>query len=312
MNRQLSQQDSSASLDLMLDVLSNVFGGIILICCLLAILPRQSTPPPLSPVELARSEMMERRVAAAKTELEALRKEIVKLTDTADPAVATLFQKRDELVNTLQVLQQDIKMLEGDEDFAAEVGAIMALGKSQDLEKQLQEIKRRLVSEENINKAMLDKVAHIEKRQKALDKQRKEIVSGRQYSVRFPKEKLDDSDPFPIIIRYGRVYPLVVGKGFKENPAIRSVPIDDDATAVKPIPGMGWVLPKDVVKLKEALEAARGKRLYISVYLYPDSHAVFNHIKPHFFAAKVDYGMEFVPTSRNLTFSSEGSKPPKL
>ena len=84
MNRQLNQRDSSESLELMLDVLSNVFGGVILICCLLAILPRHSNPPPLSPVESARSQMLERRIDSAQSQLEDMRQKVADLTDATD------------------------------------------------------------------------------------------------------------------------------------------------------------------------------------------------------------------------------------
>jgi len=312
MNRKLFQQDSSSSLDLMLDVLSNVFGGVILISCLLAILPRHATPPPLSPVDLAKSEMIERRIDAAKSELEKIKEKIEKLSENEAPEMVALLQKRKKLNDTLLAIQEEIKHLNGKEDIAAEIEAILALGKSEEMAKRLQKLQQLLASEENLSKAIREKIDFLESRLKSLNKQLKDTNAGRQYAVRFPKEKGDEGNPLPIIVRYGRIYPLVIGENLKQNPSVRRTPVGEDATIMKPIPGRGWVLPRDTDKLKETLRTAKGEQLYVTVYLYPDSHSSFNNLKTLIFAAKIGYGLEFVPADRSLTFSSEGSKPPKL
>ena len=312
MNRQLNQKDSSESLELMLDVLSNVFGGVILICCLLAILPRHSNPPPLSPVESARSQMLERRIDSAQSQLEDMRQKVADLTDATDSDLVKVLNERAELEVMLQALQKEIGKLDGDKDFSAEIMAVIELGESKALADKLSEITRKIISQENITNVMRDKISAMEKRREALNEQKEAISTGRNYSIRFPKEKADEGNPFPVIIRYGRIYPLSVGKNFEANPAIRKIQINDDATSMKPIPGKGWLLPRDLMKLEETLKSAKKEGLYVSVYLYPDSHTTFNAVKPNFFRVKIDYGMEFIPAKQNLSFGIGGAKPPKL
>ena len=55
MRRRLSGS-SDDSLELLLDTLCNVFGGIVLIACLLAIIPRATMPPPVCPNQPMRPE----------------------------------------------------------------------------------------------------------------------------------------------------------------------------------------------------------------------------------------------------------------
>ena len=92
-----------------------------------------------------------------------------------------------------------------------------------------------------------------------------------------------EGNPFPVIIRYGRIYPLAVGVGFEDNPAIRRIQINDDATTMKPIPGKGWLLPRDLMKLEETLKSAKKAGLYVSVYLYPDSQMLSIALSLNFF-----------------------------
>jgi hypothetical protein len=76
MKRRLQSASESDSLELLLDTLCNVFGGIVLIACLLAILPRQEMSSPLMPSESASAEMLERRLIAAREETIRLKSEI--------------------------------------------------------------------------------------------------------------------------------------------------------------------------------------------------------------------------------------------
>lgn len=313
MNRKFNQLGGDSSLDLMLDVLSNVFGGVILISCLLAILPRHSTPPPLLPEAQAKSEMIERRIDAAKNQLEELEAKIKEMNDLSNPLLAELQQERQTLNEALKAIQVEVEELNERADLGAEIEAISALGSSDKMATRLRKIQQRLASEDNLNKAIQTKMTFLEGRLEKLNKQLKSTSEGRQYAVRFPREKGNNGNPFPIIVRYGRIYPLNVGKSFDPNPSIRRTPVgDDDAVIMKPVPGKGWVLPRDADLLKATLRAASGQRFYVTIYLYPDSHSVFNDLKTQIFAARIGYGLEFVSANRSLTFSSKGAKPPKL
>ena len=70
------------SLDLLLDTMCNTFGGIIMIAILVALLAQQS-PAPIVPADRARSEMTERRLAIADTDLAAARALRTQLEDQA-------------------------------------------------------------------------------------------------------------------------------------------------------------------------------------------------------------------------------------
>ena len=63
--------NSEESLDLLLDTLCNMFGGIILISCLLALLTGQKNTAPGNPAEIsgAQGRLLAERIEAAKSEL---------------------------------------------------------------------------------------------------------------------------------------------------------------------------------------------------------------------------------------------------
>lgn len=312
MNRKLGQFDSTSSFDLMLDVLSNVFGGVILISCLLAILPRHSAPPPLWPAEIARSDMLERRIESAKSELESIQRQIDRLSRSGGVAIAELYAERDRLKQTLAQLDKEIADLAEQENADARTKATIALGKEEELADALRKLEARLSSEQNSARAMREKIAFLEKRLKSLGDETNKLGKGQIYAVRFPRERGDAGNPLPIIVRYGRVYPTYTGDPLEKNDAIRWLPVNDDASMANCIPGKGYLLPGDSPALLKTLRRAKQKGLYITVYLYPDSHEVFQELKAQIFAAKIGYGLEFVENGRHLVFSSEGSAPPEL
>ena len=85
-----------------------------------------------------------------------------------------------------------------------------------------------------------------------------------------------------------------------------------DAFLAEPIKGKGYELPGASGGLKRTLEAAKRENLYVSVYIYPDSHQVFQSLKELIFESKLRYGIEFIPFERSMRFSSSGTKPPEL
>jgi len=312
MNRKLGQFDSTSSFDLMLDVLSNVFGGVILISCLLAILPRHSAPPPLWPAQRANSEMIERRIESAKSELAKLRSEIDRLSSSPNASMAGLYTERDELRKTLESLDRELGTLAEEEKEEAESSAAVALGNVEGLAIALKKLEGILSDAENTQTAMREKIKFLEKRMKTLGEKIREMGEGQFYAVRFPKERGRGDRPFPIMVHYGRVYPTLVGDPLEGNDAVRKLPVDEDAVMMSCIPGKGYLLPRDAASLLETLREAKKRGCYVSIYLYPDSHGMFQELKSQIFAAKIGYGLEFVEKDRRLIFSSEGSSPPEL
>ena len=314
MMRKLSGEESTGSMDLMLDVLTNVFGAVILIACLLAILPRYSAPSVLLPEVEARSEMIERRMESAKRDLEDLEREIMRLEESnADPQRASQVARRDSLKATLVSLEEEVDRLRRGEEVLARAEALSSLGRREELEKEVKRLAQEIVSAETLAKASQQKIEDLERRKGHLESQIQEVEEGKPQVVRFPREKGRTENHCNFILKHGRVYPLHIGKRFEENPAVTRTPIGlGGAFRADPLAGRGEQLPEASAGLRGTLTAVKRANLYVAIYVYPDSHEIFQELKSLIFEQGLKYGLEFVPSGRSMTFGPNGTKPPEL
>jgi hypothetical protein len=309
MSRKLEQVDSSSSYDLMLDVLSNVFGGVILISCLLAILPRHVAPPPLLSADLAKQEMTERRIAMAESELDQILIQTQRLEDRTSSELVTALSERVALKKILESLNTELATIRELELKLVDDKVTPMKGTVRRADQQLRNIKTQLIAAEKLNRALKEKLKMIKKEAEG---QKSEKGEGEYYYVQLPQEKGALVNPFPIIIRHGKIYPTNVGSTLNRNKALRRTMIDEDVERVIPISSQGWLLPRDVKLLSATLRAAVSQNYSVSVYLYPDSYDVFQDFKNELFKAKIRYGVEFLKVGHTMRFSSKGSSPQEL
>jgi hypothetical protein len=312
MKKRFSQSDGD-SLELLLDTLCNVFGGVVLIACLLAIIPRASLPPPLLPVEMATSEMTERRISTAKSEIKQLDAKINELSQAIDPSKSELLARRESLRRTLAEVKSQRQEMDDQKITEAEARATVAQVNPNDLQRKLDQIQTQVLRMENLVKSEDQKIQFLEERLKQLSDESAVLGKAKVQAVRFPRERTKNASPFPIIVRHGQVYPLVIGKSLANNDAlIRSKTSDEGAIRVEPIKGKGMTLPESHSTLSTTLKAAAAEKTYISIYLYSDSFGAFQDLKNAIIDAKISYGLEFMENESSLIFSSEGSAPPEL
>jgi hypothetical protein len=313
MKRRLGETRDSDSLDLLLDTLCNVFGGIVLIACLLAILPRQQMHPPLLPTHFAEAQMFERRIISANEQITRLQSEIDRLSKSADPLLAELQARRNSLKKLQERLESGIKERGDQELNEAEARALVARGDMKALEERLAELRLQRSKTEDIHAAVAEKIRFLEQRSETLREQAGKYAKGRIQAVRFPRERPANSSPFPIIIRHNAIYPLALGGKLLPNPAVTMIPLPgEDGFRASPAPGKGIRVPAEDLELLAALRSAVANKAYASLYLYPDSHEVFSDLREALAKAGLTYGLEFVDPGRDLFFSSEGSAPPEL
>ncbi len=309
--RQLSNQTDS--LELMLDTLSNVFGGIILISCLLALIPRHESRVSISIENQARGEMIERRLSAAKERLAEADSAIKKLAGQDNTGQGALDLKHYELETLIKKLRTESKVIEDSEISNAELHAMAKSGDPEVLGKELDRLRRIVVEKEGMSKSILEKIKFLAGRLDTLSTELKDLKMGITQQLRFPRERGGKKNPYPVIVWGERLYPLSIGDNLSPNPAVvmESTPGGGGLIA-KPIKGKGCDNPLNDRDFMAGIKAAKKKNGYISIYLYPDSHAIFRELKTALFKEGIGYGIEFVPAFRMLSFGPSGTKPPEL
>lgn len=314
MNRKLGKGESLDSSEMMLDTLTNVFGSVILIACVLAILPRHVMPPPLMAKEDARAQMVERRIDAAEAEIKRLQDDLVLLDQDLDLELAELESRRDSLKRTLDGLQFQLSKLREAELDAAGLRALTMRSDPSEMAGRLKALKALRDQEQTAVGASREKVKFLEQRLEKLAEEVDAADKGRFEMVRFPREKGVLRGSFPVIVAGGGIYPLNLGAGLRSNPAVRRLPLADDPDAFRAdlVAGRGIKLPEDRDILIQTLKAAVRQDHMISIYLYPDTHGIFQDLKAAIFEAGGSYGVEFQKEGARLTFGAGGTQPPEL
>jgi len=312
MRSRFSGAAGSDSLELLLDTLCNVFGGIVLIACLVAILPRANLEAPSQPTEPASSQLVERRIAAARAELLRLDESLQELPSAADPARAALQARRDSIRRALADVKERRKGAEDEELAMADAQAMVARFDPKALQEKLDRLQLEIVGAENLAQAGAAKIEFLEERLRRLGEEGGRLGKSHVQAVRFPRERGKKSSPFPVVVRYGQIYPLVVGAQGRVNPALKRTANSRGGFSADPIRGQGAVLPESRALLLSTLSGLAAKGLYVTIYLYPDSHETLQSLKDLLGEVKVSYGLDFMEDGKGLTFSSEGSAPPEL
>ena len=221
--------------------------------------------------------------------------------------------RRDSLRRTLGDLKSDRKEKEDGEMLEANAHAIVAQVNPADLRAKLDQLNIQVVSAENLAKASSGKIEFLEERLKRLSEESEMLAKSKVQAVRFPRERIKDSSPFPLILKYGQLYPLNIGNALNENNAIdRETYSDGEGFRAEPKKGKGMELPASSETLAATLKAAKAKGCYVSIYLYPDSYEAFQELKNAISEAKISYGLKFMERGSPIGFSSNGSAPPEL
>ncbi len=304
-----NQQDS---LDLLLDTLCNVFGGIILIACLLAMLSR----PKMAATQADTSHpeagiLAEKRIEMAQAELDGLQKLRAQLQSENDPSLLPLITELAGLKKTAEKLRQEKARQD-------EIASVKAKQLARDtsseiarLREQEQEVERKLASANKDMEAARQAQQALEKRLADLQLELESVSALKIEKLRFPRERTINKNASPIIVQYGQVFPVFDGAG-KPMPMVRQVPAADGSFTAFANQGQGLNPNLQARQLRELLKQLGSGNRYLTLYVYPDSYATLRELKKLIYETGVDYGMDLRKEQSVLVFDPKGAKPAPL
>ncbi len=305
-----NQQDS---LELLLDTLCNVFGGIILIACLLAMLSR----PKLAQTSSDSSSnpeagiLAEKRIEMAQAELDGLQKLRAQLQSEDDPSLRPLITELATLKKTAEKLRQE----KARQDAIASVKAKEMVRDSGNeiarLREQEQEIEKKLAIANKDMEAARQMRQALEKRLADLQLELENVNTLKIEKLRFPRERVINKNAAPIIVQYGQVFPLFDGGG-NPMPMVRQVPSADGSFTAFANQGQGLSPNLQAKQLREILKQLGSGNRYLTLYVYPDSYATLRELKKLIYEIGVDYGMNLRTENSTLVFDPNGAKPAPL
>jgi hypothetical protein len=312
MKRRLHSNNQD-SLELLLDTLCNVFGGIILIACLLAMLsrPKPEMQPANEVVDHESGILLEKKIEQARAELDGLQKLRAQLQSEDDPSTRPLITQLEALKKTAEQKRQERAK---QDEFAADKAEqiIRDAGKEMArLREQEQALEKKLGVMNKDTEAARQNHDAIKKKLTDLQLELESVDTLKIEKLRFPRERQIDKPPAPIIVRHGQVFPLFDASG-NPAPGIQHVSSPDKSFTAVPQPGQGLMPLRDATRLREFLPALVGQNRYLTIYVYPDSYATFRELKKLIFELGLDYGLDLCTEHRVLIFTANGAKPAPL
>jgi len=210
MNRRNRNRVDTDSLDLLLDALCNMFGGIIFIALLIVLLTS----------EASRTNDGSRSTTQLSTETRILQGQAASLEEQLELALEDNLSSKGSLYQILEILEQTkaqkadaIKVLEKDEqqtviENQAELEAIAELGRLENIVDDLDE-KLKSPDEDDLAEAVNEEKAAVQEVQKKLNS----IDQRRVLHARLPRERQSRLIPVWIILERDRAYVTMASNG---------------------------------------------------------------------------------------------------
>ena len=301
---------SSDALELLLDTVCSMFGAILLIAILVALMAQTAKVESTS--DQAGAEMLRRKIATAEADLTETHRLTGELTVPAESPSASLAAEKQQIEQALAAAraqrdrmstQLHDQVARKTVDFSTEWKKLTADLRA--LERKQEEVANAIKSQDQ-NRARLDgRVAEISK----LMQQEKE---ARVVTLRFPKERARTKRSLAVICKFGKIYPITDADGRKNDATIAWKSKGGDDELSRPIEALGWTTAGNKAAISHLLDSLPKGEIYLAFYVYPDSFEVFRSVRDQAAAAQIEFGMELDRAGSDLIWGSGGSSPPPL
>ena len=300
---------SGDSLELLLDTVCSMFGAITLIAILVGLLA--NTGSPNSSAKRASADMTMRKIATAEADLkdaEALQARLPK-PDNSQLAASVAEKKR--LEDALKKARIDqLKANDDLQDSAAEQGA--NLNKEwKKLEEDWKTTQRRITEESNAIKAQQENSQRLQMRFKVIGELIEHEKEHRVVKLRFPREQEKTKQPYPVICKFGKIYP-VYDAAMQDNTKTIKWVTEDRGKVSLPIESAGWSTIKDDAEISGMLRALSGSEAYVIFIVYPDSFDAYHELRDRVTASNLEFGLSIEPAEARIYWGEDGHTPPPL
>ena len=301
---------STDALELLLDTVCSMFGAILLIAILVALMAQ--TVKVETPADQASAEMMHRRIATAEADLAKTRRLIAEAAAPSATGMAELVAEKEKLEQELERAKSQRKQMSSQvqdlvaqetTDFSTEWKKLT--GELRALQRHLQEVANEIKTQDE-NRARLEgRIAEINK---LIQKEK----DAHLVTLRFPKERARSKKSFAIICKFGKIYPLYDINGATNDKTIAWSNKGPDSRLSKPIESLGWTMSDNKMSIDQLLKSAPKEEFYLAFYVYPDSFEAFRSLRDQAALQQLEFGVQFERAGNDLFWGSKGSSPPPL
>ena len=255
--------------------------------------------------------MTMRRIATAEGDLkdaEALKQRLSKPNDNQ---FAGLIVEKKHLEDALKEAKSDEARASNDlKNSATEQGGSQNK-EWKALEEEWKETQRRIVEESNAIKVQEENSQRLRSRIKEIVGQIEHEKESRVVKLRFPREREKTKQSYPIICKFGKIYP-VLDRSAKENTKMIKWADKEDARVSLPIESEGWSIETDDAAISGMLGKLSSAEYYVTFLVYPDSFDAYRGLRDRVISAKLDFGLTIESMNTTILFTPDGHTPPPL
>jgi hypothetical protein len=263
---------------MLLDTMSNAFGGIILLAVLVTLLTsKERQTQHIAPSDSR--ELLQRRLALAQGDLGHSRELSssleARVNDDRRKTQIALLSTRKELQTTLQHAREQIvqNAKELDSSTAADPAARLKFLNAQLLFAQVQQSET-----QNRLAAATENTQRLKQRLESLQKQIAGVIQKSQRPLRLPKEHETGKHSFYVIAQYGRIYPCRNSDLSRNETEIEWTSIGDSRIA-RPIRNLGYDPVASERQLQAFFNSLPKDLVFLAFCVYEDSFPEFNRAK---------------------------------
>jgi hypothetical protein len=305
----LRRKRPADSLYMLLDTMCNAFGGIILLAVLVTLLTSTEKRSQAA-ASTDSQEMLQRRLALAKTNLQQSLRLLASLQSKANgerwKAQVALLASRKELQNAIQRARDTIALNTRKLDSA---NAADPAERLKFLDAQLAAAQAHKLELQNSLNATEDNKKRLKERLEALNHEAAVKYNESVRALRLPKEHETGKRAMYIIIQYGLAYPCRNADLSRNESSINWVSHLNDEIA-NPIRGRGIDLVRNPPELESYFRSQSKDSVYVAFCVFEDSFPAFLRAKQLVVDSALAYGWEpFRNEDGPVTFSENGHKP---
>ena len=307
--RKLGRTNSDA-LELLLDTVCSMFGAILLIAILVALMAQTAKVD--SAGEQASAEMLRRKIATAEADLAESHRLTAQLAPAGENPAGALAAEKKRLQEALTAARAESDRLGtklADQitrqtvDYSTEWKKLTA---------DLRALERQELETANTTKTQEENSARLKQRAAEISKLIQQEKDARVVTLRFPKERARTKGSLPVICKFGKIYPIFDADGRKNDSTIAWKPKGGEAEQSRPIEDLGWTVAGNKAAIDHLLNSLPKGEIYVAFYVYPDSFDAFRAVRDQAASAQIEFGVKLIRAGTELIWGPEGSSPPPL
>ena len=307
--------NNSDSTGLLLDTVCNVFGGIILIAILVALLAQETESQiPSESINSAKVQLLQRKLDRKMAEVATLKERRSKLEqDWAkqnNPKTKPLVESLATSKQSLAAVQSEIRQ---SRDKLKDLLVLNSTELLKKIEQNLAAARKKIARQEAGLHVQQSKLDTLKEKEVELLAQKNAAKEQRTVRMRLPRERAITKSPVWIIVRHGKLYPTHLrSKSGSKTLNKESIKWDEGVVGDKafPIASKGMNITDNHLEWSNYLSSIDRQDEFLSFAVWPDSFASFNIAKRQAVSLRIEYGWEPEPEDYEIVFVTTGGSIP--